>query len=34
VHEEEKRRGLVHTAEYDEQMRMLKEEFQHWLLAE
>ena len=34
VHEEEKRRGLVHTAEYDEQMRMLKEEFQNWLLAE
>jgi hypothetical protein len=25
-------RGLVHTAEYDEQMRALKEQFQRWLL--
>lgn len=30
----ERRRGLVHTSEYDEQMRLLKEEFQRWLLAE
>jgi len=28
------RRGVAHTPEYDEQMRVLKEEFQHWLLAE
>jgi hypothetical protein len=28
----ERRRGLVHTAEYDEQMRALKEQFQRWLL--
>jgi hypothetical protein len=28
------RRGLVHTPEYDEQMRLLKEEFQRWLLSE
>ena len=28
----ERRRGLVHTAEYDEQMRVLKEQFQRWLL--
>jgi hypothetical protein len=25
---------VVHTPEYDEQMRVLKEEFQRWLLAE
>jgi hypothetical protein len=34
AYEEERRRGLVHTPEYDEQMRALKEEFQRWLLAE
>ena len=28
------RRGVAHTPEYDEQMRVLKEEFQRWLLAE
>jgi hypothetical protein len=28
----ERQRGLVHTAEYDEQMRALKEQFQRWLL--
>lgn len=27
-------RGLVHTSEYDEQMRALKEEFRLWLLEE
>jgi hypothetical protein len=32
VHDAECRRGLVHTAEYDQQMRLLKEEFQRWLL--
>jgi len=26
--------GVAHTPEYDEQMRVLKEEFQRWLLAE
>jgi hypothetical protein len=25
---------VAHTPEYDEQMRVLKEEFQRWLLAE
>jgi hypothetical protein len=34
AYEEERRRGVVHTPEYDEQMRVLKEEFQRWLLAE
>jgi hypothetical protein len=34
IHDEEKRRGLIHSPEYDEQMRVLKEEFQRWLLAE
>ena len=33
AYEEERRRGVVHTPEYDEQMRVLKEEFQRWLLA-
>jgi hypothetical protein len=33
-YDKECRRGLVHSAEYDEQMRVLKEEFQRWLLAE
>ena len=32
AYDAECRRGLVHTAEYDEQMRLLKEEFQRWLL--
>jgi hypothetical protein len=34
AYEEERRRGVAHTPEYDEQMRVLKEEFQRWLLAE
>jgi hypothetical protein len=33
-YDKERRRGLVHSPEYDEQMRMLKEEFQRWVLAE
>ena len=32
TYDAESRRGLVHTAEYDEQMRVLKEEFRRWLL--
>ncbi len=32
AYDAECRRGLVHTAEYDEQMRVSKEEFQRWLL--
>ena len=34
AYEEERRRGVAHTPEYDEQMRVLKEEFQRWLLSE
>jgi len=34
VYEAERRRGLMHTAEYDERMRVLKDQFQGWLLAE
>jgi hypothetical protein len=34
AYEEERRRGVAHTPEYDEQMRVLKEEFQRWLLGE
>ena len=32
AYDAECRRGLVHTPEYDEQMRVLKEQFQRWLL--
>jgi len=32
--EAERRRGLMHTPEHEERMRLLKEEFQRWLLAE
>jgi hypothetical protein len=32
TYDAECRRGLVHTQEYDDQMRVLKEEFQRWLL--
>jgi hypothetical protein len=32
AYDAERRRGLVHTPEYDEQMRVLKEQFQGWLL--
>lgn len=34
AYDDECRRGLMHTPEYDAQMQQLKEEFQHWLLAE
>ncbi len=34
AYEAERRRGLTHTPEYDERMRVLKEQFQRWLLAE
>ena len=34
AYEEERRRGVAHTPEYDEQMRVLKDEFQRWLLSE
>jgi hypothetical protein len=34
AYDDELRRGLVHTPEYDQQMASLKEEFQQWLLAE
>jgi hypothetical protein len=34
AYDAERRRGVAHTPEYDEQMRVLKEEFQRWLLAE
>lgn len=34
AYDAECRRGLVHTSEYDEQMRVLKEEFQRWLVSE
>lgn len=34
AYDEEKRRGLVHTAEYDQQMSTLKDDFNRWLLAE
>jgi hypothetical protein len=32
TYDAERRRGLVHTPEYDEQMQTLKEQFQRWLL--
>lgn len=34
AYEAERQRGLVHTPEYEEQMRLKKEEFQRWLLAD
>ena len=34
TYEAERRRGLVHTPEHEERMRILKEQFQRWLLAE
>ena len=34
AYEAERRRGLMHTPEYDERMKLLKEQFQSWLLAE
>lgn len=34
AYDDECRRGLVHTPEYDEKMRLLKEEFQRWLLSD
>jgi hypothetical protein len=34
AYDAECRRGLAHTPEYDERMRLLKEDFQRWLLAE
>lgn len=30
----ERQRGLMHSPEYDEQMKVLKEQFQAWLLEE
>lgn len=33
-YDDEKRRGLVHTPDYDQEMATLKEEFQQWLLSE
>lgn len=32
AYDAECQRGLVHTSEYDEQMRSLKEKFRLWLL--
>ena len=32
AYDAECQRGLVHSPEYDEQMRVLKEQFQRWLL--
>lgn len=34
TYDAECKRGIMHTPEYDEQMRTLKEEFQSWLLQE
>ena len=34
AYEAERRRGLMHTPEHEERMRLLKDEFQRWLLAE
>ena len=34
AYDAECRRGLVHTPEYDEQMRLVKEQFQRWLLED
>ena len=34
AYDDELRRGLVHTPEYDQQMTGLKQEFQSWLLSE
>jgi hypothetical protein len=31
--DEERRRGLVHTTEYDAEMGRLEEEFRRWLLG-
>lgn len=34
VYDAERRRGLMHTPEHEQQMKSLKEQFQRWLLAE
>ncbi len=34
AYDAERRRGLVHTPEHEERMRLLKDEFQRWLLGE
>ena len=34
AYEAERRRGLMHTPEHEQRMRLLKEQFQSWLLAE
>ncbi len=34
AYDAERRRGLVHTPEFDQEMSQLKEEFQRWLLSE
>jgi hypothetical protein len=34
AYDAECKRGLMHTPEYDERMRVLKEDFQRWLVQE
>jgi hypothetical protein len=34
TYDAERKRGLVHTPEYDAQMAQLKEEFNRWLVTE
>jgi hypothetical protein len=34
AYDEECKRGLVHTPEYDQRMASLKEEFHRWLVSE
>jgi hypothetical protein len=34
VYDAERKRGLVHTPEYDQRMATLKDEFHRWLVSE
>jgi hypothetical protein len=34
IYDAEREGGLMHTPEYDQQMRALKDEFRKWLLSE
>ena len=34
VYDAERKRGLVHTSEYDQRIASLKEEFNRWLVSD
>jgi len=34
AYEADRQRGLMHTPEHEERMRLLKEDFKRWVLAE